>query len=131
MAKGPLGRVVLILLAVFGFGIYLAWNGWRGWLTKEILVRGKFSPDYVAYAAGPHADTFLFEVWLRVGAGLLLVLLGAGCSLMLLLSPRRNEAIHAADSAFISGIKRKLMWFGALLLFAICVVVVTAVANGT
>lgn len=131
MAKGPLGRVVLILLAVFGFGIYLAWNGWRGWLTKEILVRGKFSPDYVAYAAGPHADTFLFEVWLRVGAGLLLVLLGAGCSLLLLLSPRRNEAIYAADSAFISSIKRKLMWLGALLLLAICVVVVTAVAKGT
>ena len=131
MAKGPLGRVVVILLAVFGFGIYLVWNGWRGWLAREILVRGKFSPDYVAYAAGPHADTFLFEVWLRIGAGLLLVLLGVGCSLMLLLSPRRNEALYAADSAFMSSIKSKLMWLGALLLLAICVVVVTAVANGT
>lgn len=129
----PLTRVVLSLIAALSFGVYLSWSGWRGWLTKEILVRQKSGPDFVAYAAGPNAGAFQFQVWIQIIGGALLVLIGIGCVVLLLAAPpdRRREAISAADSALTWNIRSKLIWIGVLVLFAICVGAVSVAVSGT
>lgn len=114
-------RILLILVSVLGFGAYLSWSGWHGWLTGQILVRTKFGPDFVAHAAGPHAEAFQIEVWLQIAAGALLVLLGGGCLLALAFVPsaRRRAMISAGDSAFTSSIARRSGWFLVLVLIAL------------
>lgn len=134
MRIGPIVRVTALLSFMIAGGAYLLWAGWRGWTEGAILVRRKFSPDFMAYAAGPHADAFKTEVWLSTIAGMLLLLLGGGCAIALLTvsTERRESMISAADEAFRSSAHRKGRWLLMLVLLAFCVVLVGAlIRNGT
>src|SRR5262245_16842713 len=128
MSRMSAARVVFVLLCAFGFGAYLSWNGWRGWVTGQILVRLKSGRDFVAYAAGPHASTFQTHVWLQIIGGAFLLVVCGGCIVASgLISPSRRDAMFAAgDAALTADIKRSFRWLLVVVLSALCVVALIA-----
>lgn len=95
--KRTIVRLALAFAAILAVGIFLSRSGWHGWASGQITVYRKLGPSFIAYAVGPHAVTFQFEVWLRIICGALFVLVGAGGPLgVVLASPSRREKVFLA-----------------------------------
>jgi hypothetical protein len=119
--RNGLVRLILggIVLGSFGAAFFI--SGWNGLSSGEITVYRKLAPSFVAYANGPHATQFIFEIAMRLVLGGAISLLGFGMlAIMLFASPeKRNRAVRAAGD--FSRAKRglKIPWWLTTIVFLV------------
>ena len=108
-----------IVLGSFGAALFI--SGWNGLSSGVITVYRKIGPSFLAYAAGPHASQFTFEVITRLVIGGAIGLVGFGMlALMVFASPeKRIKAVRAA--AGVSRAKRglKIPWWLTTIVFLV------------
>jgi len=126
-------RVTLFAGALLLFGLALAYLGWQGWSTGEIVIRAKGREPFLAIAVGPTSTTFQLQVWMLMLLGGAAILLSLASILSLLLtSVQRREQILLRLARQNPGARGPIVpgWFVALVLMLLLGVFIYAARRG-
>lgn len=66
------GRFLFTTMALIIFGLCVFYFGYQGLIEGNAVVSFRSGKHFVAYANGPHAESFVFKVWwwMIVGGGM-------------------------------------------------------------
>lgn len=97
-ARPARGRFLFGCIALFALGLLAIYLGYQGLSEGSINVFFKSGERLVAYANGPHAEHFAFEVWSRMAIGAFMSALGVLCLLLWVFggATRRERMLFSA-----------------------------------